>query len=94
MFYLRRWLRLLYIRELEFPSCLILWDAIFATDNKELSLVNYLFVSLLMCLREEILRMDNSDCMHLLMQPHFYLKPLDVLKTALYLQNPGVNNKL
>ena len=62
----------------------------FATDSQELNLVNYLFVSLLVCLRDDILSMDNSSCMKLLMQPHFYLDPLDVLKTALYLQNPAV----
>ena len=85
-----RWLRLLFLRELEFPQCLILWDAIFATDNKELNLVNYIFVALLVCLRDELLKMDNSTCMKLLMQPHFHLDPLDVLRTALYLQNPAV----
>ena len=78
------------MRELEFPSCLILWDAIFATDNKEFTLVNYIFVALLTSIREEILKMDNSSCMRLLMQPHLHLNSLDVLKTALYLQNPAV----
>lgn len=62
----------------------------FATDNVNLDLVDYLFVALLVCLRDEILKMDNSSCMKLLMQPHYYLDPLDVLKTALYLQNPAV----
>lgn len=85
-----RWLRLLFLRELEFPQCLILWDAMFATDNKELGLVNYLFVALLACLRDQLLKMDNSSCMKLLMQPQFYLDSLDVLKTALYLQNPAI----
>jgi TBC1 domain family protein 5 len=68
-----RWLRLLFLRELEFPTLLVFWDAMFAIDNKELSLVNFLFVALLTCLRDEILKMDNSGCMKLLMQPHFYL---------------------
>jgi len=62
----------------------------FATDNKELNLVSYIFVALLACLRDELLKMDNSNCMKLLMQPHFHLDPLDVLKTALYLQDPAV----
>ncbi len=85
-----RWLRLLFLRELEFPQCLILWDAMFATDNRQLNLVSYIFVALLVCLRDELLKMDNSNCMKLLMQPHFHLDPLDVLKTALYLQDPAV----
>lgn len=80
----------MFLRELEFPNCLILWDAIFATDNKKFSLVNYIFVSLLSCLRDDLLKMDNSSSMRLLMQPHFHLDSLDVLKTALYLENPAV----
>ena len=82
----------MFLRELEFPNCLILWDAIFATDNKKLSLVNYIFVSLLSCLRDDLLKMDNSSSMRLLMQPHLHLDSLDVLKTALYLENPAVND--
>ena len=80
----------MFLRELEFPFSLVLWDAIFATDNQEFSLVNYIFVALLASLRDEILRMDNSTCMKFLMQPHYNLDPVDVLKTALYLQNPAV----
>ena len=86
-----RWLRLLFIRELEFPNCLILWDAMFATDNKEFSLANYIFVALLTSIRDDILKMDNSSCMRLLMQPQLHINSLDVLKTALYLQNPAVS---
>ena len=91
MVHFSRWLRLLFLRELEFPACLVLWDAMFATDNVNLDLVDFLFVALLVCLRDEILKMDNSNCMKLLMQPHYHLDPLDVLRTALYLQNPAVS---
>jgi TBC1 domain family protein 5 len=85
-----RWLRLLFLRELEFPFSLVIWDAIFATDNQEFCLVDFVFVALLSCLRDDILTMDNSSCMKFLMQPHYNLDPNDVLKTALYLQNPAV----
>ncbi|RNA28356.1 TBC1 domain family member 5-like isoform X2 [Brachionus plicatilis] len=85
-----RWLRLLFTRELSFPDCLILWDAIFATDYNDFSLVNYIFVALLTYLRDDILKMDNSGCLRLLMQPHYHLDVLEVLKTALYLQNPAI----
>jgi hypothetical protein len=81
----------LFLRELEFPASLVLWDAILATDNVSLSLVDYVFVALLTCLRERILSScDNSTCMRLLMQPHFDLDVVYVLKTALYLQNPAI----
>lgn len=81
---------MLFIRELEFPKCLILWDAIFAVDRLNLSLVEYIFVSLLTCLRDKILSSDVSNCMRLLSQPHVYLDTLDVLKRALYLQSPEI----
>lgn len=68
----------------------MLWDAIFATDYHDFSLVNYIFVALLTYLRDDILKMDNSGCLRLLMQPHYHLDVLEVLKTALYLQNPAV----
>jgi TBC1 domain family member 5 len=89
-----RWLRLLFLRELDFPSVLVLWDAIFAADPCGLDLVDFIFVSLLICLREKILSMDNSECMRLLMQPQYHLDPNEVLKTALYLQNPEVKMKI
>jgi TBC1 domain family protein 5 len=86
-----RWLRLLFLRELDFPNCLILWDAMFATDNKEFSLANYIFVALLTSIRDDLLKLDNSSCMRLLMQPQLHINSLDVLKIALYLQNPAVS---
>ena len=84
---------MLFLRELDFPSCLILWDAIFAVDNQDFSLADYIFVALLACLRDRILYVDNSSCMRLLMQPHFHLDPIDVLNTALYYQSPEVFKK-
>jgi hypothetical protein len=84
-------LRLLFLRELEFPTLLVMWDAIFATDSREFSLADYVFVAMLICLREDILRGDNSFCMRLLMQPHFELDPSDVLKAALYLYDSAVS---
>ena len=91
MFVFRRWLRLLFLREMEFPACIVLWDALFALDNREFSLTNEIFVSLLICLRGDLLDADQSTCMHMLMQPHLTLSPLEVLKTALYLHDPGVS---
>jgi len=85
-----RWLRLLFVRELEFPKCLILWDAIFAVDRNTFALADFIFVSLLMGLREQILKSDHSNCMKLLMQQHLHLTTLDVLQRALYLYNPEI----
>lgn len=106
-----RWLRLLFLRELEFPPCLILWvafcilfyflnclhwvflfnkDAIFAIDKNNFSLADFIFISLLMSLREKIIFTDHSNCMKLLMQQDLRIDCLNILKRALYLQNPEV----
>lgn len=51
LFYFSRWLRLLFGREFPMQDLLVLWDAIFA-DGLDRDLVDYLFVSLLVFLRE------------------------------------------
>lgn len=86
-----RWLRLLFLRELDFPSVLILWDAIFAVDRHEFNLVNFIFVSILSHLRSSLIHNDNSGCLQLLMKPLFHLNCLEVLSTALYYFNPAVS---
>ena len=80
----------MFLRELEFPSCLVLWDAIFATDNQRFSLSDYIFVALLCSLRDKLLKSDHSGCMKILMQAHYELDSVEVLRTALYLHNPAV----
>ncbi len=89
-FSFRRWLRLLFLRELEFPPCLILWDAIFAIDRNTFNLADFIFISLLMSLRDRIIFTDNSNCLRLLMQQDLRIDCLNILKKALYLQNPEV----
>ena len=86
-----RWLRLLFLLEMEFPAYIVLWDARFALDNREFSLTNEIFVSLLICLRGDLPDADQSTCMHMLMKPRLTLSPLEVLKTTLYLHDPDVS---
>ena len=81
---------MLFLRELEFPPSLVIWDSIFAIDSKHLSLADYIFIALLGNLRSDILQMDNSDCLRLLMQPQDKLDPNEVLATALYLRSPEI----
>ena len=53
MFYLlcSRWVRLLFGREFTFQDLIVLWDAIFA-DSSMLDLVDYIFVAMLIKIRE------------------------------------------
>ena len=46
-----RWIRLLFGREFPLPSVLELWDALFA-DGPSLGLIDYIFVAMLMHIRE------------------------------------------
>lgn len=85
-----RWLRLLFLRELEFPSVLILWDAIFALDKQRFDLVDCLFISILIYLKEHLLATDISGCLQLLMQQQLHLDPRGVLKKALLYYIPSV----
>ena len=46
-----RWIRLLFGREFPLPSVLEMWDALFA-DGPSLGLMDYIFVAMLMHIRE------------------------------------------
>lgn len=47
-----RWLRLLFGREFALHDLLVVWDAIFAEDEK-FDLINYLTVAMLICIRDK-----------------------------------------
>ena len=51
MLYFSRWIRLLFGREFPLPSVLEMWDALFA-DGPSLGLMDYIFVAMLMHIRE------------------------------------------
>lgn len=87
-----RWLRLLFLRELDFPAVLILWDAIFALDKLRFGLVDCLFIAILVYLKEHLLATDISGCLQLLMQQQLHLDPRAVLKKALLYYIPSVND--
>ncbi|XP_039252649.2 TBC1 domain family member 5-like isoform X1 [Styela clava] len=62
-----RWIRLLFGREFSLQDLLVLWDAMFA-DSSTLDLVDYLFVAMLIHIRNHLLTADYSSCMQLLMR--------------------------
>ncbi|KAK2188317.1 hypothetical protein NP493_136g04021 [Ridgeia piscesae] len=83
-----RWLRLLFGREFAMQDLLVLWDAIFA-DGISFDLVDYIFVAMLMFLRDTLLGSDYTSCLGVLMHyptigdVHFFIQ------RALYLREPN-----
>jgi TBC1 domain family protein 5 len=82
-----RWIRLLFGREFHLPSVLQLWDALFVEGNS-LSLVDYVFVTMLLQIRNTLLVDDYSTCMQLLMKYPPIYEVSDLIQKALHLRNP------
>lgn len=51
LFLPRRWVRLLFGREFPLQDLLVVWDALFA-DGLSLSLVDYIFIAMLLYIRD------------------------------------------
>ncbi|XP_052252707.1 TBC1 domain family member 5-like isoform X2 [Dreissena polymorpha] len=62
-----RWIRLLFGREFPMQDLLVLWDAIFA-DSIGFDLVDYIFVAMLLYLRDHLLSIDYPSCLITLMR--------------------------
>ncbi|BFZ22195.1 hypothetical protein BsWGS_25234 [Bradybaena similaris] len=62
-----RWLRLLFGREFPMQDLLMLWDAIFG-DGIGFDLVDYIFVAMLMYIRDVLLTSDYATCLTVLMK--------------------------
>jgi len=82
-----RWLRLLFGREFVFRDTLLLWDAIFA-DSCPPRLCDQLVVSLLMSVRDLLLRYDYQDAVQLLMKLPSNLSVTYCTQFALHLKDP------
>lgn len=82
-----RWLRLLFGREFLFADTLVLWDAILA-DSCPPSLADQLVVSLLMSVRELLLKYDYPDAVQLLMKLPSNLSVRHIISFALHLKDP------
>ncbi|XP_033099623.1 TBC1 domain family member 5-like isoform X2 [Anneissia japonica] len=82
-----RWVRLLFGREVILQDLLVLWDAIFS-DSATLDLVDYIFVAMLILVRELLITSDYAKCMTILMRfppvgdVHF------LINKALHLRDP------
>merc|ERR1712059_165116 len=82
-----RWLRLLFGREFVLSDTLVLWDAILGVD-KRLSLADQLVVSLLVSVRDLLLKYDYPDAVQLLMKLPSNLSVLYIINYALHLKDP------
>jgi len=82
-----RWLRLLFGREFVLADTLEVWDAVLA-DPCPPSLADQLTVSLLMALRQLLLKYDYPDAVQLLMKLPSNLCVRHVVASALHLRDP------
>jgi len=82
-----RWLRLLFGREFSFRDTLVVWDAILA-DSCPPSLADQIVVSLLMSVRELLLKYDYPDAVQLLMKLPSNLSVVHIISFALHLKDP------
>jgi len=82
-----RWLRLLFGREFNLADTLELWDALLA-DSCPPSLADQLVISLLMSVRELLLKYDYPDAVQLLMKLPSNLSVRHIVCFALHLKDP------
>lgn len=82
-----RWMRLLFGREFEFLDLLTVWDATIC-DIKPMSLTDYIFASMLITIRDELVNGDYTDCLNNLMR-HQFKDVQYVIKLALHLREPS-----
>jgi len=82
-----RWLRLLFGREFNLADTLELWDALLA-DSCPPSLADQLVISLLMSVRELLLKYDYPDAVQLLMKLPSNLSVRHIVGFALHLKDP------
>ncbi|KAM9776144.1 TBC1 domain family member 5 isoform X2 [Syngnathus typhle] len=82
-----RWVRLLFGREFPLQDLLVVWDALFA-DSITLDLVDYVFVAMLLYIRDAMIASNFQTCLGLLM----HYPPIgdinSLLQKALFLRDP------
>ncbi|XP_015229676.1 PREDICTED: TBC1 domain family member 5 [Cyprinodon variegatus] len=85
-----RWVRLLFGREFPLQDLLVVWDALFA-DSITLDLVDYVFVAMLLYIRDALIASNFQTCLGLLM----HYPPIgdinSLLQKALFLRDPKNN---
>ncbi|KAM3579718.1 hypothetical protein VKS41_007802 [Umbelopsis sp. WA50703] len=81
-----RWIRLLFGRELDIDSLLLLWDAIFAEDPS-LNIVEYISLVFLIRIRDKLVEGEYADCLSLLMRYPPISDPAVCVEQAKFFRN-------
>jgi len=87
-----RWIRLLFGREFVLQDLLVLWDALFV-DSKDLLLVDYIFVAMLVNIRHKLLQPEYCEVMKILMKYPNYIDIHELVQLALHFRNPTSHMK-
>lgn len=82
-----RWVRLLFGREFPLQDLLVVWDALFA-DSITLDLVDYIFVAMLLYIRDALIASNFQTCLGLLMHYPSIGDINSLLQKALFLRDP------
>ncbi|XP_029445130.1 TBC1 domain family member 5 isoform X2 [Rhinatrema bivittatum] len=85
-----RWIRLLFGREFPLQDLLVIWDALFA-DSITLDLVDYIFVAMLLYIRDALISSNYQTCLGLLMHYPSIGDVYSLILKALFLRNPKKN---
>ncbi|XP_054017201.1 TBC1 domain family member 5 [Dryobates pubescens] len=85
-----RWIRLLFGREFPLQDLLVVWDALFA-DSITLNLVDYIFVAMLLYIRDALISSNYQTCLGLLMHYPPIGDVHSLILRALFLRDPKRN---
>uniref|UniRef100_A0A8B9QID7 TBC1 domain family member 5 n=1 Tax=Apteryx owenii TaxID=8824 RepID=A0A8B9QID7_APTOW len=85
-----RWVRLLFGREFPLQDLLVVWDALFA-DSITLNLVDYIFVAMLLYIRDALISSSYQTCLGLLMHYPPIGDVHSLILRALFLRDPKKN---
>lgn len=85
-----RWVRLLFGREFPLQDLLVVWDALFA-DGLSLSLVDYIFIAMLLYIRDALISSNYQTCLGLLMHYPVIGDVHSLILKALFLRDPKGN---
>ncbi|XP_019364227.1 PREDICTED: TBC1 domain family member 5 isoform X3 [Gavialis gangeticus] len=85
-----RWVRLLFGREFPLQDLLVVWDALFA-DSISLDLVDYIFVAMLLYIRDALISSNYQTCLGLLMHYPPIGDVHSLILRALFLRDPKKN---
>ncbi|XP_067867959.1 TBC1 domain family member 5 isoform X3 [Heterodontus francisci] len=85
-----RWVRLLFGREFPLQDLLVIWDTLFA-DSVTLDLVDYIFVAMLLYIRDVLIASNYQTCLGLLLHYPSVDDVHSLIQKALFLRDPKNN---